>query len=184
MSRILTIAGTHNTPSEWKNLFLSNVVMNAKGLPSGSIGCSWDAGRDLDELWKECAGKLTRFMKELKTVMGDRSHNAGQLKDWYMFLKDDSPYFIIRRGKTGLWLCKKVGSYYFSPRTPTSYEHRVRFEAIAEVEGVEVGGQKTIQFATFDLTPYLRESQPPLRTEEVCPGQKVVIRNGKLYRAD
>ena len=95
------------------------------------------------------------------------------------------PLFFIKKGTQPLWLCKKVGGYYYEDKAedPYWYPHRIAFEFVrpaTESEGVKrMGiGMNTMIWIEMEQTPkpvapVPVEMSPKKATEEKKkPGRK------------
>ena len=69
-----------------------------------------------------------------------RTTHAQQLVDFYQFATQHSqPYFILRKGLSGLYLAKKTSSYSFLKGSNETfqkrlYPHRISFQIVRELE--------------------------------------------------
>jgi hypothetical protein len=160
----------------WKGITEKKLV-DRKTVPfKGSIGVFWQVYKDIKELGvnaikDEKVNKLyPRNAEEGKVIT---AVNAKALKAFYEWAESAQPFFFIKKGTQPLWLCQKVGGYYYEDRDdPYWYPHRIAFEFVrqaSEKEGVKrMGiGMNTMIWIEMDPLP-----KPAVPTSVEMPPKK------------
>ena len=137
---------THFDTMFWKGV-KEKQLLNKKTVPkTGSIGVFWHLYKDLRVLGTEAIPKqkinkiYPRAPEDGKTITAVNAKALKAFYDWSQQTKE--PLFFIKKGTQPLWLCKKVGGYYYEDRAddPFWYPHRIAFEFVrfaTEAEGVK-----------------------------------------------
>jgi hypothetical protein len=130
----------------WKGITERQLV-NKKTVPAkGSIGVFWQVYKDLrilgpENIQNEKVNKL--YPRNADDGKGITVVNAKALKTFYEWANQTAePLFFIKKGTQPLWLCRKMGTYYYEDRAddPYWYPHRIAFEyvrPVTETEGVK-----------------------------------------------
>jgi hypothetical protein len=130
----------------WKGITERQLVNNKTVPAKGSIGVFWQVYKDLrilgpENIQNEKVNKLyPRNPDDGKVIT---SVNAKALKTFYEWANQTTePLFFIKKGTQPLWLCRKIGTYYYEDKTedPYWYPHRIAFEfvrPVTETEGVK-----------------------------------------------
>jgi len=137
---------THFDTMFWKGVTEKKLVKKKTVPKTGSIGVFWHLYKDLTVLGIEAIAKqkinkiYPRAPEEGKVIT---AVNAKALKAFYEWSQQTTePLFFIKKGTQPLWLCRKVGTYYYEdkPDDPFWYPHRIGFEFVrfaTEAEGVK-----------------------------------------------
>jgi hypothetical protein len=137
---------THFDTMFWKGVTEKKLVKKKTVPKTGSIGVFWHLYKDLRLLGAEAIVKqkinkvYPRSPEDGKVIT---AVNAKALKAFYDWSQQTTePLFFIKKGTQPLWLCKKVGRYYYEDRVddPFWYPHRIGFEFVrfaTEAEGVK-----------------------------------------------
>ena len=130
----------------WKGITERQLVNNKTVPAKGSLGVFWQVYKDLrilgpENIQHEKVNKL--YPRNPDDGKGITSVNAKALKGFYEWANQDTePLFFIKKGTQPLWLCRKVGTYYYEDKAddPYWYPHRIAFEfvrSVTETEGVK-----------------------------------------------
>jgi hypothetical protein len=133
----------------WKGITERQLVNNKTVPAKGSLGVFWQVYKDLrilgsENIKNEKVNKL--YPRNAEDGKGITSVNAKALKGFYEWANQTTePLFFIKKGLFPLWLCRKVGTYYYEdrPEDPYWYPHRIAFEFVrhvTELEGVKRSG--------------------------------------------
>jgi hypothetical protein len=173
----------------WKGI-TEKQLLNKKTVPkTGSIGVFWHLYKDLRPLGasaiaKEKVNKDNPRQPEEGKVM--TPVNAKALKAFYEWSQQATePLFFIKKGTQPLWLCKKVGGYYYEdkPTEPLWYPHRIAFEFVRpanEIESVKRLGVGMNTMILIELTEEQSVSEPPI---EMPPKKDTVAKETKAPKA-
>ena len=149
MPLLPAISGYETNPFDtmfWKGITERQLV-NKKTVPAkGSIGVFWQVYKDLrilgsENIKNEKINKL--YPRNPDDGKGITVMNAKALKGFYEWANQDTePLFFIKKGTQPLWLCHKMGTYYYEdrPDDPYWYPHRIAFEFVrpaTESEGIK-----------------------------------------------
>ena len=129
----------------WKGITEKRLV-DRKTVPwKGSMGVFWHVYKDLrilgpENIGKERVNKLAPRKAEDGKVI--TAVNAKALRGFYDWCEGPEVLFFIKKGTQPLWLCRKVGGYFYEDKVddPTWYPHRIAFEFIrsaTEGEGIK-----------------------------------------------
>ena len=178
----------------WKGITEKQLV-GRKTVPfKGSIGVFWQVYKDIREIGVDAIKdqKVNKLYPRLaEDGKGITSVNAKALKSFYEWAEQTAdPFFFIKKGTQPLWLCKKVGGYYYEDKVEDHlwYPHRIAFEfvrAATESEGTKrMGiGMNTIIWIEMESLPKpeapVQVEMPPKKTKEPVaekkqPGAKAV----------
>jgi hypothetical protein len=130
----------------WKGITERQLVNNRTVPAKGSIGVFWQVYKDLrvlgpENIKNEKVNKL--YPRNAEDGKGITAVNAKALKGFYEWANQNTePLFFIKKGTQPLWLCQKIGTYYYEdrPEDPYWYPHRIAFEFVrpaTETEGVK-----------------------------------------------
>jgi len=162
----------------WKGITEKKLI-DRKTVPfKGSIGVFWQVYKNIKDIGvnaikDEKVNKLyPRLAEEGKIIT---AVNAKALKAFYEWAESNQSFFFIKKGTQPLWLCQKVGGYYYEDRDdPYWYPHRIAFEfvrPVTEGEGTKrMGiGMNTMIWIEMDVAPKPLIStsveMPPKKTE-------------------
>jgi len=130
----------------WKGITERQLVNNKTVPAKGSLGVFWQIYKDLRVLGPENI-KNEKVNKSYPRNPDDgkviTSVNAKALKGFYEWANQNTePLFFIKKGTQPLWLCRKVGTYYYEDKAddPYWYPHRIAFEfvrPVTESEGIK-----------------------------------------------
>jgi len=183
----------------WKGITEKQLV-NRKTVPfKGSIGVFWQVYKDIRELGANAikdqkVNKLyPRLAEDGKVIT---SVNAKALKAFYEWAEQSAePLFFIKKGTQPLWLCKKVGGYYYEDKAddPYWYPHRIAFEFVrpaTESEGTKrMGiGMNTMIWIEMEqmpkpVAPVLVEMPPKKAVDPAVQKQKQKKATGRKPKA-
>ena len=183
----------------WKGVTEKQLV-GRKTVPfKGSIGVFWQIYKDIREIGVNAikdqkVNKLYPRLAEDGKVM--TSVNAKALKGFYEWAEQTvDPFFFIKKGTQPLWLCKKVGGYYYEDKVedPYWYPHRIAFEfvrAATESEGTKrMGiGMNTMIWIDMESSPKPEapvqvEMPPKKKVEEPVAEKKQHAKPGRKPKA-
>ena len=164
----------------WKGI-TEKQLLNRRTVPTkGSIGVFWHLYKDLrvlgsDNIAKQKVNKLYPRNPEEGKLM--TAVNSKALKAFYEWTQQKDPLFFIKKGTQPLWLCKKVGSYYYEDRAddPYWYPHRIAFEFIrqaSETEGVKRMGVGMNTMIWIELDETLPKPIVSIEAVEMPPKKK------------
>jgi hypothetical protein len=197
MPLLPAISGYETSPFDtmfWKGITERQLV-NKKTVPAkGSIGVFWQVYKDLrilgsENIQNEKVNKL--YPRNPEDGKGITAVNAKALKAFYEWANQmTEPLFFIKKGTQPLWLCRKIGTYYYEDRAedPYWYPHRIAFEFVrptTETEGVKrMGvGMNTMIWIEYELPKQELSTQvdmPPKKkvtavepVEKKKPGRKL-----------
>jgi len=186
MPQIPAISGYETKPFDtmfWKGITERQLV-NKKTVPAkGSIGVFWQVYKDLrmlgsENIQNEKVNKLyPRNPEDGKSIT---AVNAKALKGFYEWANQmTEPLFFIKKGTQPLWLCRKIGTYYYEdrPDDPYWYPHRIAFEfvrSVTETEGIKrMGvGMNTMIWIEYESPKQELSTQvemPPKKKVEAAP---------------
>jgi hypothetical protein len=167
----------------WKGI-TEKQLLNRKTIPfKGSIGVFWQVYKDIRELGVNAikdqkVNKLyPRLAEDGKVIT---AVNAKALKGFYEWAEQTKePLFFIKKGCTPLWLCKKVGGYYYEdkPEDPYWHPHRIAFEFVrpaTESEGTKRLGIGLNTMIWIDMDPLpkpettVQVEMPPKKVKETA----------------
>jgi hypothetical protein len=186
----------------WKGV-TEKQLLNRKTIPfKGSIGVFWQVYKDIRELGvaaikDQKVNKLyPRQAEDGKLIT---TVNAKALKGFYEWAEQTAdPLFFIKKGTQPLWLCKKVGGYYYEdkPEDHFWHPHRIHFEFVrfaTESEGTKrLGiGLNTMIWIEMDPLPKLeapvqvemppkkKVEEPKVAEEPIAEQKKAPIRKSR-----
>jgi hypothetical protein len=201
MPLLPAISGYETNPFDtmfWKGITERQLV-NKKTVPAkGSIGVFWQVYKDLrilgsENIQNEKVNKL--YPRNPEDGKGITAVNAKALKGFYEWANQTAePLFFIKKGTQPLWLCRKIGTYYYEDRAedPYWYPHRIAFEFVrpaTETEGIKrMGvGMNTMIWIEYELPKQelstLVEMGPKKKVEPVPAPVPVKAKPGRKPKA-
>jgi hypothetical protein len=130
----------------WRSNFDYPMTTEADVKPGsfGSIGIDYDMGESLAKTFKDSPSHEDKINAMLAKTTGSGGFTRVTAKvnvNFYEFAQQDKqPYFVIKKGLTGLWLAKKTsGHYWIDPETPGRriFQNRFRFEIVRNLTADE-----------------------------------------------
>jgi len=177
---------THFDTMFWKGVTEKKLVKKKTVPKTGSIGVFWHLYKDLtvlgtDAIVKQKINKAYPRNPEQGKLITNA--NAKALKAFYEWSQQTTePLFFIKKGTQPLWLCKKVGGYYYEDRAddPFWYPHRIGFEFVrfaTEAESVKRLGIGMNTMIWIELAEEIPKQETPVPAE--MPPKKALTEPAK-----
>jgi hypothetical protein len=171
---------THFDTMFWKGVTEKKLVKKKTVPKTGSIGVFWHLYKDLTVLGTDAIVKqkidkaYPRNPEQGKLIT---NANAKALKAFYEWSQQTTePLFFIKKGTQPLWLCKKVGGYYYEDKAddPFWYPHRIGFEFVRFTTEAESVKRLGIGMNTMIWIEYAEEiPKPAAPVQAEMPPKKI-----------